>query len=103
MIKFLWINAINPLSEVESRYPNLSIGYLCAALKKSFGDDAFCFIIVSSNFSETLEFFYSNIIGISAVSLNYGIAVCCALGVKKKYQCFGGWCSYFIPSKLSFH
>ena len=103
MIKFLWINAINPLSEVESRYPNLGIGYLCAALKKSFGDDAFCFKIVSSNISETIESFHPDIVGISAVSQNYGIAIRYAFECKKRgiSVLVGGVHISFLPNSLS--
>jgi len=36
MIKILFINAINPESEIETRYTPLGILYLSASLKKAF-------------------------------------------------------------------
>jgi radical SAM superfamily enzyme YgiQ (UPF0313 family) len=74
MINFLWINAINSFSEVETRYPNLGIGYLVASLKTSFGDDCFHFKIVNSNIGEALDEFKPHVVGISCVSQNYGLA-----------------------------
>ena len=75
MIKFLWINAIDSASEVETRYPPLGIGYLVASLKRSFGDDAFLFQVASSDIETALDKFQPDIVGISAVSQNYGRAI----------------------------
>ena len=74
MIKFLWINAINSFSEVETRYPNLGIGYLVASLKAEFGETCFEFKIVTSNIEKELDSFKPHLVGISAVSQNFGIA-----------------------------
>jgi radical SAM superfamily enzyme YgiQ (UPF0313 family) len=103
MIKFLWINAINSASEVETRYPNLGIGYLIASLKRTFGDDAFLFQVVDTEIEASLESFRPDVVGISAVSQNYGRAICCAEIV----QCFGipvligGVHISFLPETLS--
>jgi radical SAM superfamily enzyme YgiQ (UPF0313 family) len=75
VIRFLWINALDPLSEVETRYPNLGIGYLVASLRAAFGEDAFSFRVVNSEIDEVLEQFRPDVVGISAVSQNYGRAV----------------------------
>lgn len=67
MIRFLWINAIDPLSEVETRYPNLGIGYLVASLRTAFGEDAFPFRVITSEIDEVFEQFCPDVVGISAV------------------------------------
>lgn len=74
MINFLWINAINSFSEGETRHPNLGIGYLIASLKAAFGDTCFHFKIVNSNIEEELDGFKPQVVGISCVSQNYGLA-----------------------------
>ncbi len=74
MVKFLWINAINSSSEVETRYPNLGIGYLIAALKTAFGEDRFRFKLVDSRIEEALDGFAPDVVAISSVSQNYGLA-----------------------------
>lgn len=102
MINFLWINAINPLSEVETRYPNLGIGYLSASLKQAFGEDSFNFKIVHSNIPETLDSFKPDIIGISAVSQNYGRAIIHAAEAKRRNipVLMGGVHISFLPESL---
>lgn len=74
MINLLWINAIKSFSEVETRYPNLGIGYLIAALKQEFGPDRFCFKIANSEIEATLDAFKPQVVAISCVSQNYGLA-----------------------------
>jgi radical SAM superfamily enzyme YgiQ (UPF0313 family) len=74
MINFLWINAINSFSEVETRYPNLGIGYLVASLKFTFGDTRFNFRVVNSNIEKELDDFSPHLVGISSVSQNFGLA-----------------------------
>lgn len=103
MVKFLWINAINPLSEVESRYPNLGVGYLCASLKQAFGEDAFNFKIVHSKIAEILDSFQPDIVGISAVSQNYGIAMSHATEAKRRgiQVLVGGVHISFLPYSLA--
>lgn len=103
MIKILWINAIDPLSEVQTRYPNLGIGYLCAALKRAFGDDAFNFRVVHSNVPGTLDSFKPDVVGISAVSQNYGRAIAYAAESRKRAipVLVGGVHISFLPQTLS--
>jgi radical SAM superfamily enzyme YgiQ (UPF0313 family) len=73
-IKILWVNAINNFSEVETRYPNLGIGYLIAALEKEFGPECFRFKVIDNKIEETLQGFTPDIVAISAVSQNYHLA-----------------------------
>jgi len=46
MKKVLFIRAIDPISEVESRYPGLGLAYLASSLRSHFGDDYFEFKII---------------------------------------------------------
>ena len=103
MIKFLWINAIDSASEVETRYPHLGIGYLVASLKRSFGDDAFLFQVVSSDIETALDKFQPDIVGISAVSQNYGRAILYAAEARRREipVLVGGVHISFLPETLS--
>jgi radical SAM superfamily enzyme YgiQ (UPF0313 family) len=103
MIKFLWINAIDSSSEVETRYPNLGIGYLVASLKKFFGDDAFVFQVVNADIDAALDRFNPDVVGISAVSQNYGRAVRYADEVYQRGipVLVGGVHISFLPETLS--
>lgn len=103
MIKFLWINSIDSSSEVETRYPNLGIGYLVASLKRFFGDDAFHFQVVNSDIEAALDSFRPDVVGISSVSQNYGRAVCHAAEVHRRGipAIVGGVHISFLPETLS--
>lgn len=103
MIKILWINAVDTTSEVQTRYPNLGIGYLCAALKRAFGDEAFNFKVVHSNIPEELDFFKPDIVGISAVSQNYGRAISYAVEARQRTipVLIGGVHISFLPETLA--
>ena len=75
MIRSLWINALDYLSEVETRYLTLDLGYLMLSSRIAFGEDAFPLQVITSEIDEVLKQFCPNVIGISAVSQNYGQAV----------------------------
>jgi radical SAM superfamily enzyme YgiQ (UPF0313 family) len=70
-MRILFINAIDPYSEVQSRWPNLGLGYLASALRPYFKID---FKIVSRNIPQEIKSFRPDIVGITAVSQNYGYA-----------------------------
>ncbi|MDH4226848.1 MAG: B12-binding domain-containing radical SAM protein [Deltaproteobacteria bacterium] len=74
MKKILFISAINPLSEVEGRYPDLGLAYLAGALRKAFGRDAFEIRIINGNVTKELLEFKPDVVGIRSVSQNYNIA-----------------------------
>lgn len=103
MIKFLFINAIDSFSETETRYPNLGLGYLIASLKSCFGDDAFLFKIINSDIEAALDSFHPDVVGISAVSQNYGRAVCHSAEVRRRGipVLVGGVHISFLPETLS--
>lgn len=103
MIKFLWINAIDSRSEVETRYPNLGIGYLVSSLRRAFGDDAFAFQVVNTDIDAALDQFCPDVVGISAVSQNYGRAVDYAARVQNSGipVLVGGVHISFLPQTLT--
>jgi anaerobic magnesium-protoporphyrin IX monomethyl ester cyclase len=73
--RILFINAINPYSEVENRYPALGLAYLASALKGHFGRNEFEFKIISNDVENVLNSFKPHFVGISSVSQNYNYAV----------------------------
>ncbi|MDD5145561.1 MAG: radical SAM protein [Candidatus Pacebacteria bacterium] len=72
--KILLINAINPVIEVEQRYPSLGLGYLASSLRKHFGKDAFLFKIIDRDIEKEIIAFSPDLIGISSVSQNFNLA-----------------------------
>ena len=75
MIKILFINAINPESEIETRYTPLGILYLSASLKKTFPAGSFEIKLVNKNVEKNIKSFRPDIIGITAVSQNFNHAI----------------------------
>ena len=73
MKKILLINAINPLSEVQYRWPNLGLGYLASSIRRHFGRE-FDIRIVDRAVKEEISTYSPHIVGITAVSQNYGYA-----------------------------
>jgi len=73
-MKILFVNAIDPLSEVQYRWPNLGLGYLASSIRHHFGPKAFEIRIVDRKIPETIKSFHPEIVGITAVSQNYGFA-----------------------------
>lgn len=83
-MRILFINAINPLSEVQYRWPNLGLGYLASALREHFGPKEFEFKIVDSDVERELDAFKPHVVGITAVSQNYNYAKAYARAAKKR-------------------
>ena len=75
MIKLLFINAINPESEIETRYTPLGILYLSASLKKAFPAGTFEIKLVNKDIEKNLRSFRPDIVGITAVSQNFNYAI----------------------------
>ena len=75
MIKILFINAINPESEIETRYTPLGILYLSASLKKAFPVGTFEVRLVNKDIEKNLQSFRPDIVGITAVSQNFNHAI----------------------------
>lgn len=74
MKKVLLINAINPNSEIEQRYPNLGLGYLVSCLRKELGPDIFEFKIIDRDVNDQISQYLPDIVGITCVSQNYNYA-----------------------------
>jgi radical SAM superfamily enzyme YgiQ (UPF0313 family) len=83
-IKFLFVNAINPSQEIETKYPPLGIAYLVSNLRKHFGEENIEFKIVDDNVEHEIRNFKPDIVGISAVSQNYNRAIAYA-EIAKRY------------------
>ena len=102
-IKFLFINAINPSKEIETRYSPLGIGYLVSSLRKHFGEEAIDFKVIDNNIEQEIINFKPEIIGISSVSQNYNKAIVYAK-IAKKYGLpviCGGVHISMMPSSLT--
>jgi len=69
--RILFVNAINYLREVESRYPSLAFGYLIASLKREFGEGVFEYRIADREVAHQLEEFRPDVVCISSVSQNF--------------------------------
>lgn len=72
-MKILFINAIDPLSEVQYRWPHLGLGYLAAAIRGHFWK-LFEIKIIDRGVAETLKSYRPDIVGITCVSQNYNYA-----------------------------
>lgn len=73
-MKILFINAINPLIEVETRYPNLGLGYLASALQKQFGKDTFRIKVADKHIKDVIIKFKPDILLLTSVTQNFDIA-----------------------------
>ena len=73
-MKILLISAINPHIEIETRYPQLGLGYLVSYARKKLGRNAHEFKVINNRVEENLDAFKPDIVGISCFSPNYGIA-----------------------------
>ena len=73
-MKILLISAINPHIEIETRYPQLGLGYLVSYAREKLGADTHEFKIINTKVEEHLDTFKPDLVGISCFSPNYGIA-----------------------------
>jgi len=73
-MKILLISAINPHVEVETRYPQLGLGYLVSYVRKKLGRNAHEFKVINDKVEETIDVFKPDLVGISCFSPNYSIA-----------------------------
>ncbi|MGD2095710.1 MAG: radical SAM protein [Phycisphaerales bacterium] len=73
-MKILLISAINPHIEIETRYPQLGLGYLVSYARKKYGHNTHDFKIINDKVEQTLDTFKPDLVGISCFSPNYNIA-----------------------------
>lgn len=71
--KILFVNAINPLSEVQYRWPNLGLGYLASSVRAHFKNE-FDIRIVDRDVAKEIRDYKPDIVGITSVSQNYNYA-----------------------------
>jgi anaerobic magnesium-protoporphyrin IX monomethyl ester cyclase len=82
-MKVLFINAIDSAAEVETRYPSLGFAYLASMLRMRLGASLFDFRIIDRDIETALKEFKPDVVGISAVSQNFGTAERYAMLAKK--------------------
>jgi anaerobic magnesium-protoporphyrin IX monomethyl ester cyclase len=75
MIKILFVNAIHPESEIETRYTPLGVLYLSASLKKAFKPGTFEIKLAHKDVEKSIKSFNPDIVGITAVSQNFNFAI----------------------------
>ncbi|OGC08481.1 hypothetical protein A2230_08165 [candidate division WOR-1 bacterium RIFOXYA2_FULL_36_21] len=73
-MKILLINAINPYSGIEGRYPPLGLGYLVSYLRKCFGSDFLKFKVIEKDVETEINEFQPDIVGITSVTQNFNLA-----------------------------
>jgi len=73
-LRILFIDAVNPLNELETRYPSLGLGYLSSYLKEKLGKRAIKTKVIYANLAQEIKAFRPHILGIRAVSQNYNRA-----------------------------
>jgi radical SAM superfamily enzyme YgiQ (UPF0313 family) len=82
--KVLFVNAVDPNSEIQNRYRPLWPAYLAAHVEKDIGLNKFEFKFMTDRFENELESFNPDIVGISAVSQNFNYAKKYAATAKEK-------------------
>ena len=80
----VFINAIDTASEVETRYPSLGPAYLASMLREHMGASTFTFKIIDRDVESVMRDCKPDIVCISAVTQNFGIAQRYAALVKKR-------------------
>ena len=101
--KIMFINAIDPANVLESRFPQLGLGYLVSSLRQEFGLDYFEFRIINRDVEENIKKFKPDIIGITSVTQNYSRAATYAR-IAKRYSLpviMGGVHISLLPSTLT--
>ena len=102
-MKILLISAINTHVETETRYPQLGLGYLVSYVRKNLGRNTHEFKIITGEVEKYLDAFEPNLVGISCLSQNYGIAQKYASLCKKRGLpvIIGGMHISLLPTSLS--
>lgn len=103
-MKFLFINAIDTSRSIQQKYPPLGIGHLISALRERF-PDRIEFRVVDRDIPSALQSFSPDIVGISAVTQNFGLATRYATEVKSFDESIpvlcGGCHISMMPSSLT--
>ena len=102
MLKVMFIDAVNP--EIQFRLmPTLGLGYLASSLRNEFGYNHIDIKIVQEDIEQEINGFRPDIIGISSLSTNYGMAIRCARIAKEHGLpvIMGGQHISILPSTLT--
>lgn len=75
MVRVLFVNAVDPVSEVENRYRPLWPAYLAAAAEKRLGERTVEFRFATGRADGEIESYDPHIVAISAVTQNFNRAV----------------------------
>ena len=102
-MKILLISAVNPHVEIETRYPQLGLGYIVSYIRKKLGDNSHRFKVINDRVEEALDSFKPDLVGISSFSPNYDIVKNYASLCKKRKLpvIVGGIHISMLPESLS--
>ncbi len=103
MLRVLFVNASDPLSEFENRYPPLWPGYLAAYAKARHGGGRFDFRFASGRIDDELDAFQPDAVAIGSVSGSFGYAQQIARMAKERgaFVAVGGPHITVLPSCLT--
>jgi len=99
----MFINAINPIKDIESGLQPVGLGYLISSLRERFGQDYIKFKVIDRDIEQEIKKFKPDIIGITSVSQNYNRAIKYTK-IAKKYGIpviMGGMHISALPSTLT--
>jgi radical SAM superfamily enzyme YgiQ (UPF0313 family) len=102
-MRVLFINTIDTSSEVETRYPNLGVGYLASALRDRFGKSFFEFKAIDSGIKTAIPEFKPDLVCLTSVTQNYHVVKACAAEAKSHNLpvIIGGIHISMLPGTLS--
>jgi len=82
--KILFVDAHDAKKRVESVYPPLNLAYLASYLKKNLGCKDLSLKIITERYEKEILSFSPDMIGVSCVTQNYGLAIEIASFAKKR-------------------
>ncbi|MBI5572712.1 MAG: radical SAM protein [Desulfomonile tiedjei] len=74
MINVLCVNIVDPISEVENRYPPLWPAYLAAYADRTLGEGRVDFRVVTKGLEQEIESYKPHIVALGSVSQNFALA-----------------------------
>ena len=74
MIKVLCVNIVDPISEVENRYPPLWPAYLAANADRVLGEGRVDFQVMTTGLEEEIDSYKPDMVALGSVSQNFGLA-----------------------------
>ncbi len=74
-LRLLFINAIDPYDEIQTRQPALGLAYLVSSIRKHFSKPSIDFKLINKDLEANLKSYLPQILFISSVTLNFKRAV----------------------------